>query len=181
MIREVVEAVLTSAVLTIVFFLIGVVIGKLAERVVEWVLHELDADMWLKKWGVRFAFEQTVGAIVKYTIYAITIVLILNQLKITAPVLNVVSYAIAILVLASILLGFKDFVPNFIAGLAIHRRGFVKEGDQIRVRDIEGEVRSVNLLDTRIKTPTGDMMFVPNTIMVKNEVTRYNRKKTMLK
>lgn len=181
MIREVIEAVLSSAVLTIVFFLIGVVIGKLAERVVEWVLHELEADTWLKKWGLRFAFEQTMGALIKYAIYAVTIVLILNQLNITTPVLNFVSYAIGILVLLAILLGFKDFVPNFIAGLAIHRRGFVKEGDQIRVRDIEGEVRSVNLLDTRIKTPTGDMMFVPNTIMVKNEVTRYNRKKTMLK
>jgi small conductance mechanosensitive channel len=181
MIREVVDAVLSSAVLTVVFFLIGVVIGKLAERIVEWVLHELEADNWLKKFGIKFAFEQTISAIVKYAIYAVTIVLILNELHITTWVLNFVSYSIAILVLVSILLGFKDFVPNFIAGLAIHRRGFVKEGDQIRVRDIEGEVRSVNLLDTRIKTPTGDMMFVPNAIMVKTEVTRFNRKKTMLK
>ena len=177
MIKEVLDAVLSSAVLAVVYFLMGVVIAKLAERIIEWVLHELEVDNWLKKAGLKFAFEQSIAALVKYVIYAVTIILVLDQLRITAPVLNIVAYGIGLLVLAGILLGFKDFV----AGISIHRRGFVKEGDQIRVRDIEGEVRSVNLLDTRIKTSTGDIIFVPNAIMVKNEVMRVNRKKTMLK
>ncbi|MEK6849001.1 MAG: mechanosensitive ion channel domain-containing protein [Nanoarchaeota archaeon] len=181
MIKEVLDAVLSSAVLAVVYFLMGVVIAKLAERIIEWVLHELEVDNWLKKAGLKFAFEQSIAALVKYVIYAVTIILVLDQLRITAPVLNIVAYGIGLLVLAGILLGFKDFVPNFVAGISIHRRGFVKEGDQIRVRDIEGEVRSVNLLDTRIKTSTGDIIFVPNAIMVKNEVMRVNRKKTMLK
>ena len=181
MIKEFLTLVLTKVVVAAVLFLIGIVLGKIVERFAEWLLHELEVDNWLKKAKLKFAFEQSIASLLKYIVYAVTIIVTLNQLGLTQQVLNIVAAAIALLVFASVLLGFKDFVPNFIAGLAIHRRGFVKEGDQIRVRDIEGEVRSVNLLDTRIKTPTGDMIFVPNAIMVKTEVTRFNRKKTMLK
>jgi small conductance mechanosensitive channel len=171
----------SSVVVAVVLLLVGVIIAKLVERLVLKVLHELELDAWLKKAGMKFALEQTIALIIRYFIYFITIIVALNQIGWSSFVVKTIAVAIGLLVLAAVLLGVKDFVPNFIAGLRIQRRGFVKQGDLIRVRDIEGEVMQVNLLDTRIKTVTGDVLFVPNSVLTKHEVLRHKRKKTMIK
>lgn len=171
----------SNIVVAVVLLLIGVIIAKLLERVIVKILHELELDKWLRKSGVKFALEQTIGIAIRYFIYFITIVVALNQIGWTSFVVNLIAAAVFVLVLVAILLGVKDFVPNFIAGIRIHQRGFVKQGDFIRVRDIEGEVMQVNLLDTRIKTVTGDVLFVPNSILAKHEVLRHKRKKTMIR
>ncbi|HSU72527.1 MAG TPA: mechanosensitive ion channel domain-containing protein [Candidatus Binatia bacterium] len=171
----------SNLVVAVVLLLIGVVIAKLLERFIVKMLHELELDRWLRKSGVKFALEQTIGIAIRYFVYFITIVVALNQIGWTSFVVKLLAAVIFVLILAAILLGVKDFVPNFIAGIRIHQRGFVKEGDIIRVRDIEGEVRQVNLLDTRIKTVTGDLLFVPNSMLTKHEVLRHKRRKTMIR
>ena len=175
------RSIASNIVVAVVLLLIGIVVSRLMERLVIKVLHELELDNWLKKAGVRFALEQTVGSIIRYFGYFLTIIVALNQIGLTSFVVNLAAGGIIVLVLVAIFLGIKDFVPNFIAGVSIYQRGFVKEGDIIRVRDIEGEVREINLLDTRIKTRTGDLLFIPNSMLTKNEMLRQNRKKTMLK
>jgi len=175
------KSIASNIVVAVVLLLIGIVVSRLLERLAYKVLHELEIDSWLKKAGVRFAAEQTASSAIRYFGYFITVLVALNQIGLTSFVVNAVAVVIMVFVIVAILLGIKDFVPNFIAGIRIHQRGFVKEGDIIRVRDIEGEVRQVTLLDTRIKTVTGDVLFVPNSMLTQNEVLRHKRKKTMLK
>ena len=175
------RSIASNMVVAVVLLLIGIVVSRLIERLAYTVLHELEFDNWLKKAGVRFALEQTVSSAIKYFGYFITVLIALNQIGLTSFVVNLAAMGIIVLVLVAIVLGVKDFVPNFLAGLRIHQRGFVKEGDIIRVRDIEGEVREINLLDTRIRTQSGDVLFIPNAMLTKHEVLRHKRKKTMLK
>ncbi len=178
---QVIEPAVTNLVVAVVILLIGVVIAKIAERVIQWGLHELELNNWVRKAHVRFALEETIATAVKYVLYFFTIVITLNTINLTSFVFNVLAGLIIALVICAILLGVKDFVPNFFAGVSLKRRGFVKEGDVIRVRDIEGEVRDVTLLETRIKTVTGDVLFIPNMLLTNNEVLRFKRKKTLLK
>ena len=178
---RILKPVATNIVVALVIFLVGTVIAKIAERVVQKLLHELEVDAWLRKANIKFALEQTLSQLTKYVIYFLTIVITLNQINLTTVVVNIIASAIMLLVFAGILLGVKDFIPNFLASLALKRRGNVKVGDIIRVRDLEGEVREINLLETRVKTVSGDILFVPNSYLTKNEVLRFKRKKTLLK
>jgi small-conductance mechanosensitive channel len=177
----VVKPLASNLVVAVVVLLIGIILARIVERVVLRILHELELDKWLRKAGLKFAMEQTVSHVVRYVIYFITVIAALNRVGLTSFVLNILAAGVIVLVIAAILLGVKDFIPNFMAGLRIHHRGFVKVGDVIRVRDLEGEVRQINLLDTRIKTVSGDLLFVPNSMLTKHEVLRHKRKKTMLK
>lgn len=171
----------SNIVVAVVILLVGLIIAKILERLTYKALHELELDKWLRKGGFTFPLEHTIAHVIRYAIYIVTIVFALNQLNLTATVLNLVAIAILVLVIVAVLLGIKDFIPNYLSGLSIHKRGHIKEGDHIRVNHMQGEVQQINLLDTRIKTDTGDVLFVPNSIIVKNEVLRYNSKKTQIK
>jgi small-conductance mechanosensitive channel len=178
---EIIKPAITKFIVGVVILLIGVVIAKLAERVLHKLLHELELDAWLRRFKIKFALEETLAVIVKYALYVGAVIMTLNTVGWTSYVANFLAIIVIFLVIAGMLLSLKDSIPNFFAGISIHRRGFVKEGDIIRVRDIEGEVRTVKLLETRIKTQTGDLVFIPNTFLTQNEVTRFKRKKTLLK
>jgi len=167
----------SNIVVAVVVLLLGIIIARIIERVIAKVLHELEINQWLKKAGVNFALEETVSAGVRYILYFLAVVVALNQVGLTTTVLNFLAGAIIILVLAAILLGIKDFIPNFVAGLQIHRRGVIKKGDTIRVREIQGVVKQINLLDTQVESAAGDVIFVPNSTFTKHAVHRYTRKK----
>jgi small conductance mechanosensitive channel len=167
----------SDIIVAVVLLLIGIVITKIIERVVAKVLHELELNKWLKKAGVHFALEETIAAVVRYFLYFLVVVLALNQVGLTTTVLNIVALAIILLIVAALILGIKDFIPNFVAGIRVHRRGRVNVGDTIRIREIQGTVKEINLLDTRIQSAAGDVIFIPNSMLMKEAVFRYSRSK----
>ena len=170
----------SNIVVAVVILLVGVIVAKILERLVHRILHELELDKWLRIGGFEFPLEHTAASTIRYLFYFLAVVIALNQVGLTATVLNLVAAATLVLVIAAILLGLKDFIPNFIAGITIHKRG-IKEGDVIRVRNVHGDVQAISLLDTKIKTDSGDILFIPNSLLTKNEVLRYKRKKSKRK
>jgi small-conductance mechanosensitive channel len=88
-----------------------------------------------------------------------------------------ISAAVLIIIVISILLGIKDFIPNFLAGLQIYRKEMVGEGDFIRVRGTEGEVTSLDITEITLKTAKGDMIYIPNSILIKEDFTKLRRKR----
>ncbi len=99
----------------------------------------------------------------------------LSQLGLTTTVLHMISAAVIVIVIISIFLSIKDFVPNFMAGIFIHRKGFVNEGDKIRVKGVEGRIIHLNLVETRIKTKKGDVIYLPNVLLTRNEVVKLKK------
>ena len=77
-----------------------------------------------------------------------------------------------VVVVISILLAIKDFIPNVIAGLVIHLSDHIRVGDKVTVNDIEGKVMAVNALETRLETKRGDTIYVPNSILTKTVVKK---------
>ena len=61
----------------------------------------------------------------------------------------------------------------FISGLTIKQKGIIHEGDFIQVKNIKGLVETIDLIETKIKTKEGDLIFIPNAILTKHEIINY--------
>ena len=112
--------------------------------------------------------EHTISTLIAYLIYFIAIVMALNHLGLTAVALYIIVGGAVVLVIIATVLGIKDFIPNMIAGIFIYRKGLFKEGQTIIVKNVEGKVRRVSIVETELETKKGDLIYVPNSLLVKS-------------
>ncbi|MBD3313356.1 mechanosensitive ion channel [Candidatus Woesearchaeota archaeon] len=160
----------------VIILLIGIIIGKIIERVIYKLLHDLDIDGMIKNAArISIRFEKGVSVSAKYFIYFITIIMVLNQLNVTTTVLQMLSGAIIIIFIISIILAIKDFVPNTFAGFFLYRNKFIKEGEFIKVKGMEGRVVEINLIETKLETRDGDIVYIPNSVLTKTEIIKLKK------
>ncbi len=156
----------------VVVLLLSLIIGRVLERVIIKLLHELDTNKILKKHGIKAPVEELSGVIIKYLVYIIGVILALNQLGLTRLILNILLFSFLILILAFIILAVKDFIPNVIAGFFIRQKEQIKQNDFIKVNNTEGKVVKVDLIETKIKTRNNDLIFIPNSILIKSRIIK---------
>ena len=116
--------------------------------------------------------EKSLSKFIAYFIYFVTIITALNQLGLTTTILHMISAAVLIIIVLSFALGVKDFIPNFIAGIHINRKNMINEGDRIKVKGTEGKVVKIELTETKLKTKKGDTIFIPNSVLIKEEIIK---------
>jgi small-conductance mechanosensitive channel len=106
--------------------------------------------------------------------YAILLLFVASALRQIGFDLTVLLGAAGILTVA---IGFasQTSASNLISGLFLVFEGAVEVGDVIRVGDITGEVLSVDLLSTKLRTFDNLLVRVPNETMVKANITNMNR------
>lgn len=165
-------ATLNSIITAVVILLIGFILGKLAGRLLNKALHEAELDSILKKAGARLPLETVLAHLAEYFIYFVAVIFALNQLGITTVVLYIIALAAMVILVLSAFLGLKDFIPNFIAGIVVYRKGIIRDGDQISIDGVSGRVEKLSLLDTVVKTAKGDIIYIPNSIVVKSRIVR---------
>lgn len=162
--------------LAVIILLIGFIIGKLLGRLTQKVLHQFEVDVAFKKAvGVNMVVEGFLGGFITYFIYFIAVIMALNQLGLTTPVLYMISGSIMLIVIVALLLAIKDFIPNFFAGFFIFRKNIVNVGDRIRIGNIEGKVIEVGLIETKVETKNKDQVFIPNSEMLKSELVKIKK------
>jgi small-conductance mechanosensitive channel len=175
-IQHVISSVTTNFVVAIIILLAGVILGRLVGRFIHKMLEEIEINRLLKRTtGIRFAMDEILANLVTFVIYFVSIVVALDQIGLASPLLRVISIAIIVMVIVSILLGVRDFFPNILAGIFIAQRRFLNKGDLVRVGGIEGEIIEVNIVETRIKTKKGDIIYIPNSILTKKEVVKLGK------
>ncbi len=148
---------LTSAVLV---YLIFYLVWLLVSRLVISILHRSHQDQ---------TTQVFIRTIVKYTI------LIIGGLTALKVAGLDISAVLASLGIAGITIGFaaRDAFSNLISGLLIFLdRPFVI-GDLIEVGENYGRVEQITLRSTRIVTPDGRMLAVPNAEMINKTVASY--------
>ncbi|MFP4423978.1 MAG: mechanosensitive ion channel family protein [Candidatus Woesearchaeota archaeon] len=166
---------LFNLILAAIVLLVGFVIGRMAGKLVQRVLGEIELNHIFKNaTGKEFSLEEFVASAVMYLIYFFVIVMALNQLGLTTTILYIISSGIILIVIVSFLLGVRDFIPNMFAGLSLQKKGFLKVGDKIRYKDIEGKIEHLNLVETRLITKDGDVISIPNSVLVKHEIIKKN-------
>ncbi len=161
----------TRIIVAVIILLMGFIIGKLVSRLVQKVLQEIELNRSLKKTGVKMNMEAITSHFIAYFIYFIAVIWALNEIGLTTTVLNMISASALILIIISIVLAIKDFIPNAFAGIFIYQKGFIKEGDTINVGNVEGTVKNISLIETEIETGEKDSIYIPNSILTKKEVT----------
>ena len=165
------STILLKLIVAVIILLIGFIIGRVCERIIQKVLHELELDRIMKKAGIKMSLEMVISSLVAYLIYFLAIIIALNQLGLTTVVLYIIVSAIILLIIISTLLAIKDYVPNIFAAFFIYRRGLIKEGEKIKLGHVEGRVKKIGLVETEILTKKCDTIFLPNSLLIKSELT----------
>ena len=172
-INTIFQSVLTKFIVAIVIVLLGFIIGRIFGKLTEKILHEIELNHFIKNvFKVKVSLEELLGHLVMYVIYFFAIVQALNQIGVTDTVVNLLSFMVIALIAVSIFLGIKDYIPNAMAGLIIHQRGFIHEGAYVKVMGIEGKVIKTTLVETIIETPKKDLIYIPNSLLTKNKVEK---------
>lgn len=147
---------ISAALIFLLFYLVWI----LLRRIIRDVLKKREDDKTTQ------AFFLT---ILKYTVFTIGGINALSALGVDIGAL------LASLGIAGITIGFaaRDAFSNLISGLLIFLdRPFVI-GDIVEVGDNYGKVDQITLRSTRIVTPDGRMLAVPNTEMINKTVASY--------
>lgn len=162
----------TRLIAAIVILLIGVFVGRFFGNLLKKILNELHTDKILKEGGVKVPVEEFFGNALKYLIFFVAIIMALNQLGLATTILYIILIVILIVIIILIILAFKDFIPNVTSGFFIHQKRNLKDGDIIKVNEIEGEILHINLVETKIKTKSGDIIYIPNSVLMKSSVRK---------
>ena len=164
-------ALLLKIVSALVIILVGFIAAKLVSSFFRKIMHDLEVDRtasaMLKK---NISLEDSLSKIISYAICIITIILALNQLGITSIILYMIAGFILLLLIIMFIVGFKDLLPNIFASFALYRKSNFRPGDRIIFRNIEGVVEEMNFLETKIRTRKGELIFIPNSTLIKSEI-----------
>ena len=99
----------------------------------------------------------------------------LDILKLTSSILYIIAAMIMVIIIFSVAISIKDFIPNIIAGIYIHKKKLFKEGDNIKIDNIEGKVQQITLTEIMLITKKGDQVHIPNSILAKKKITKKKR------
>jgi small conductance mechanosensitive channel len=147
---------ITATIVLLVFYLIW----KLLDRGFRLIRRKVDLDPTVATF---------IGTAIRYVMFTIAALTALAELGI-----NTASF-LASLGIAGLTLGFaaKDTLSNVISGLFIFwDRPFVV-GDLIEMGGTYGRVEDITLRSTRVVTPDGKMLAIPNAAIVNSTVASY--------
>lgn len=170
--------VFTELVAAIIILLIGFIFGRMAGKIILKIFKEIELNRLLKKTtGIKVSLAELISKSITYFIYFIFIIAALEKLNISAVAFNLLAGGVIIIIIISIFLSIKDFIPNIIAGIYITQKAFVSKGDVIKIDNIEGKIIDLQLNTIKLETKKGDMLFIPNSILLKSKLTKVKTKK----
>jgi small-conductance mechanosensitive channel len=71
-------------------------------------------------------------------------------------------------------LGSSSLMGNFIAGYSMTYRRAFKVGDRVKIGEHIGDVEQMRLMVTHLRTPKNEVVVVPNSMILANEVINYS-------
>lgn len=149
----------------IIIILLGLILGKFSSKVTQVVLTKLKINKISK-----LELEVFISLVVRYVIYFGAIIIALNQLGITNIIIDGLLIIILLSIVIFIIFTLKEFIPNFIAGYLIRKKGKLKIGDKIKIKSLEGTVQRISWIETKVKTKNNDIVYVPNFNLIKSNI-----------
>ncbi len=159
-----------------IFTQVAVFVPRFIAAILLLVVGFIIADFFGKVFeeaGGKFLGEETMGkfsgGVLKYSIGFVTIIMALSLLGLDTASLLLVFGALLISVVAILLLGIKDLIPNISAG--IHLKKSLKVGKKIKFGEHSGIIEKVEALSTHINTGKG-IVVIPNSLLMKGIIER---------
>lgn len=150
-------------------FFVTLIVGFIIVKLLIKLFRKLLAKTKLERITQKFILS-----IVKVALYLIWILILLSELGISITGI-VAALSAAVLAVG---LALQDSLANLANGIIIVSGKFFKEGDYINVEGVEGVVKNINLLSTTILTNDNKTITLPNSHIVNNPMTNFNREKT---
>ena len=148
------ETILNNPLLKDIISTIIILIASLL--IIKWT------SIFVNKTGKKFESDptliQVINEIIKYTVYALAVTLILNEIGV-----NITAIALS-LGIVGIAVGFaaRDTISNFISGLFVLGDKSFKVGDIIEISDQKGKVLIMGFRVTKLITPDNNIITIPN-------------------
>jgi small-conductance mechanosensitive channel len=139
----------TLAKLVVLFVLLWWLAGWTRRLLVEHALARSTVDA-----GTR----EVIGALARYAVLVIGVVLILQNVGLNLSALGVLAGAIGV----GVGFGLQNIVSNFISGLIIMLERPFKIGDRVEIGTVEGVVQEIGARRTTIVTEDRLAVLVPN-------------------
>lgn len=150
-------------------FFVTLIVGFIIVKLLIKLCCKLLAKTKLERIAQKFILS-----IIKVALYLIWILILLSELGISITGI-VAALSAAVLAVG---LALQDSLANLANGIIIVSGKFFKEGDYICVDGVEGTVKNINLLSTTILTSDNKTITLPNSHIVNNPMTNFNREKT---
>ena len=117
-----------------------------------------------RKYELDATLIQVINELIKYTVYAFAVTLVLNEIGI-----NITAIAVS-LGIVGIAVGFaaRDTISNFISGLFVLGDKSFKVGDIIEISNQRGKVFKMGFRVTKLITPENNIITIPNSNFSKN-------------
>ncbi len=112
----------------------------------------------------------TIIKLLKYVLYLIAIVLILDNIGVNINALVIGSAAF----LAAIGLGLQTIFQDMVSGLVIFFEGIIHKGDILEVDGMVVQVEEINLRTSRVKNRDGNFVVVPNGKLITNPLVNWS-------
>ncbi len=125
-------------------------------------------SIFINNTGKKFEFDatliQVINELIKYTIYAFAVTIILNEIGI-----DITAIAVS-LGIVGVAVGFaaRDTISNFISGLFVLGDKSFKVGDIIEISNQKGKVLIMGFRVTKLVTPDNNIITIPNSNFSKN-------------
>jgi len=149
-----------AVVVVLLFYLAARLVGRLAGRVVD-------------RTSSRRSLQNLIVGVVKLAVLVVGLVVALNILQLEKAVLSVLA-GVGVIGLA-IGFAFQDIAANFMAGVLLMLRRPLKVGDIVESNGFFGRVDLINLRNTAIVTPEGQLVLVPNKEVFQQPLTNFSR------
>lgn len=156
----------TSALLIL---LVGFIAGRLLGLGLKNILHQFNVDKHLASTiGYRLSLERQLSIVLSTLVYAAAIIIALQKIGVLRYALLIIGGLLAVFVLISLALSFRDAVPNLLAGMSPAYRNSSKAGDTLTIRTIKGTIIKKGLFVTIIREGEDDVR-VPNRLFAREE------------
>ncbi len=119
--------------------------------------------------GIDRGAQAAINTLLHYVITFIGVYIGLSTLRLDLGALAVLFGGLGL----GIGLGLQPLIVNFISGLLILFERHIKVGDVVMLQDKQGEVVSVNMRSTTLRTPDGLYMIVPNGEFINQKVENW--------
>lgn len=157
--------------IAVLLILIGYIVANFIFKISIKLLTWLELDKLFRKLGLKVSVSNYISHFLEFVSYLVFLIMALDEIGITAWVLNGLGILIILFVLISLLLTIKDLFPNLYASYNLYQNKQLEPGKKIKCNGIEGKVISINSTETIIEGKNGDLIYVPNSYLINNLIT----------
>jgi small-conductance mechanosensitive channel len=151
--------------LVIVMLMFGVLVWATG-RSTRWLVRRV-----LTGRGLDLGLSEMLGALVRYLVIGVGMVVILQSAGIDLTALNVLLGALGV----GLGFGLQNVASNFVSGIIMLLERPVTVGDRIEIGGVTGEVRVIGARATTLVTDQNVAVVVPNSQFVTERVTNWSR------